>query len=198
MRRWRHRLAAALVCGLLAACAGGEPWQTHGIARLVPDLEFGLGDHQGRQVSAADYRGKVLLLLFGYTHCPDVCQTTLAQLAQALRASGGGAEDARVLFVTVDPGRDTTAIMREYVTAFGKQFVGLRGDAEATETLARRYRVAYSLGKPDAAGRYEVMHGSAVFVFNREGQPRALFTLKDAPDAIAADLRRVLAEARGG
>ncbi|MBE0626246.1 MAG: SCO family protein, partial [Burkholderiales bacterium] len=191
-RRWLG--AAILACSLLAACDGGEPWKTHDISGLVPDLAFALGDDQGRQVGAQDYHGKVTLLFFGYTHCPDVCQTTLAQLAQTLRASGGGRDDVRVLFVTVDPARDTTAIMRDYVHAFGPQFVGLRGERAAIDALARRYRVAYTLGKPDAQGNYEVNHGSAVFVFGRDGEARLVFTPKDAPDAMAQDLRRVIFE----
>jgi protein SCO1/2 len=195
-RARKFAAAATLCCSLLAACSTGQPWQTHDISNLVPDLAFTLQDEEGRRVSAEDYRGKVTLLLFGYTHCPDVCRTTLAEMAQALRASGGGPEDARVLFVTVDPARDTTEIMRAYVHAFGKQFVGLRGVAAATASLARRYRVAFSLGKPDADGQYEVTHGSAVFVFDRAGEARLLFTQKDAPDAIAGDLRRVLAATR--
>lgn len=199
MSRWCKCLGAAMiVCGLLSACSSEQSWQTHDISRLVPDLAFALGDDQGRQVSAQDYRGKVALMFFGYTHCADVCNTTLAELAQTLRASGGGRDDARVLFVTVDPVRDSIAVMHEYVKMFGPQFVGLRGDAAAIDALARRYRVSYSLGEPDAQGNYEVTHGSAVFVFDREGQARLLFTEKDAPDAMAQDLRRVILEAGRG
>lgn len=190
-RRW-WAAAVLSACALLSACGGDGGWRTHDISRLVPALEFSLGDERGASVSAQDYRGKVTLLLFGYTHCPDVCQTTMAELAQALRASGAGPDDARVLFVTVDPARDSTAVMRAYVHAFGSRFVGLRGDAASLAALARRYRVSYTLGKPDAQGQYEVSHSSAVFVFGRDGRARLLFTPKDAPDAMAQDLRRVM------
>ncbi len=198
---WRSRkwaLAALLAAGLLSACSGEGAWRTHDIFKLVPDLAFSLNDDRGRSVSAQDYRGKVTLLFFGYTHCEDVCPETLAQLAQTLRASGSGRDDARVLFVTVDPARDSTAVMHGYVQAFGPQFVGLRGDAAALDALARRYRVSYSLGKPDAQGRYEVTHGSAVFVFDREGRARLVFTAKDTPAAMAQDLRRVLFDSGAG
>jgi protein SCO1/2 len=199
MSRWLKRSAAALLAlGLVSACSGDGTWQTRDISGLVPDLAFALDDDRGRSVSAQDYRGKVKLLFFGFTHCPDVCNTTLAQLAQTLRASGGGEDDVRVLFVTVDPARDSSAIMREYVQAFGPQFVGLRGDAAALDVLVRRYRVAYTLGKPDAQGQYDVNHSSAVFVFDREGRARVLFTGKEAPDAMAQDLRRLILEARQG
>jgi len=188
--RWAGAALAASV--LLSACGGGDSVRTHDITRLVPALAFSLEDDRGAKVSAQDYSGKVTLLLFGYTHCPDVCQTTLAELAQTLRASGAGSEDARVLFVTVDPARDSTAVMRAYAQAFGPRFVGLRGDAAALDALTRRYRVSYSLGKPDAQGQYEVNHSSAVFVFDRDGRARLLFTPKDAPDAMAQDLRRLM------
>lgn len=198
LRIWKWIVAALIAVSALSACSGKEPWRTHNIARLVPDLAVALADDRGRNVSEQDYRGKVALLFFGYTHCPDVCRTTLAELAQTLRASGGGRDDARVLFVTVDPARDSTEVMHEYVKAFGPQFVGLRGDAAAIDALARRYRVTYTLGKPDAQGNYEVTHSSAVFVFDREGHARLLFTEKDAPDAMAQDLRRLLAESGSG
>jgi len=188
-------LAAAIVaCGLLSACSGGQPWQTHDISGLMPDLEFALGDDQGREVSALDYRGRVALLFFGFTHCVDVCPTTLAQLAQALKATGSGRDDARVLFVTVDPARDSTAVMHAYAHAFGPQFVGLRGDLEALDALTRRYRVTYALSKPDAKGNYEVTHSSAVFVFDRKGRARLVFTSKDAPAAISRDVSRLMLE----
>lgn len=195
MRRLRRFLAAAMiVSGLVAACTSEQTWLTHDISGLVPDLAFTLSDDQGRGVSAQDYRGKAALLFFGFTHCEDVCPATLAQLAQVLRAIDKGRDDARVLFVTVDPARDSTAVMHEYVQAFGPQFVGLRGEPAALAALARRFRVSYALGTPDAQGNYEVTHSSAVFVFDREGKARLLLTSKDAPAAITQDLRRIIAE----
>lgn len=194
MRRLlKYAGAAVLACGLLSGCSSEAPWQTHDIAGLVPDLEFRLTDDRGRSVSAQDYRGKVALLFFGFTHCHDVCPTTLARLARTLRASGSD-DEVRVLFVTVDPARDSSAVMHEYVQVFGPQFVGLRGEAAALDDLVRRYRVAYALGKPDARGHYGVTHSAAVFVFDREGHARLLFSSKDTPAAMSEDLRRVLAE----
>lgn len=195
MRRLRQYLGAALLaCALLPACTSQQGWQTHDISGLMPDLAFALGDDRGRSVSAQDYRGKVTLMFFGFTHCEDVCPTTLAQLAQALQMTDKGRDDARVLFVTVDPARDSTRVMHEYVQTFGPQFVGLRGDSGALDALTRRYRVSYALGKPDARGDYEVTHSSAVFVFDREGRARLLFTAKDTPAAIGQDLRRIISE----
>jgi len=190
------RLIGAVIFagGVLSACSGEHAWRTHDISRLVPDLEFKLSDDRGRTVGAQDYRGKVALMFFAYTHCADVCPMTLAQLAQTLREIDSGRDDARVLVVTVDPRRDTTAVMHSYVQGFGPQFVGLRGNAGALDALTRRYRVTYSLGKPDADGNYEVTHSNAVFVFDREGHARLLFSSSDTPAAIAEDLRRLISE----
>jgi protein SCO1 len=191
-RLWKSAGAALIACAVLSGCTTGQPWRTHDISMLVPDLAFALTDDRGRNVSAQDYRGRVALLFFAYTHCPEVCPATLVQLAQALRAIDGGLDDARVLVVTVDPARDSRAIMREYVGIFGPQFVGLRGDTAALDALTRRYRVLYSPGKPDAQGHYAVTHSTAVFVFDRDGRARLLFTPGNSPAAIAEDLRRIL------
>lgn len=195
MRRFAKWTAAAMiVVGLLSGCTSEPPWRTHDIAGLVPELSFAFADDRGRPVSAKDYRGKVTLLFFGFTHCPDVCPTTLARLAETLRSIDAGHDDVRVLVVTVDPARDSTAVMHQYVQAFGAQFVGLRGDAAALDALTRRYRVTYTLGKPDAQGNYEVTHSTAVFVFGRDGLARLMFTPKDTSAAIAEDLRRLVYE----
>lgn len=194
LRLYRCLGAAMIACAMLSACTSQQSWQTHDISGLMPDLAFALADDQGRSVSAQDYRGKVTLMFFGFTHCEDVCPTTLAELAQALRMTDNGRDDVRVLFVTVDPARDSSAVMHEYVQTFGPQFVGLRGDQGSLDALTRRYRVSYTLGKPDARGDYDVTHSSAVFVFDREGRARLLFTSKDKPAAISQDLQRIISE----
>ena len=195
MRRYAKWTAAAVIAiGLLSGCTSEAPWRTHDIAGLVPELSFAFTDDRDRAVTAQDFRGKVTLLFFGFTHCPDVCPTTLARLAEALRSVDAGRDDVRVLVVTVDPARDSTAVMHRYVQAFGPQFVGLRGDAAALDAVTRRYRVSYTLGKPDAQGNYEVTHSTAVFVFGRDGLARLMFTPKDTTAAIAEDLRRLVLE----
>ncbi len=190
--------AAAL---LLAACSHftESGWHAKNVRGLLPDLAFAMTDETGRPVRAEDYRGDVALLYFGFTHCPDVCPTTLAALARAIGALGDAGKDVRVLFVTVDPARDTPAHLAEYVHAFGPMVTGLRGGREALDALTRRYRVSYALGKPDADGDYDVTHSSGVFVFDRRGRARLLILADAAPQAIEADLRRLAAEpAHGG
>jgi protein SCO1/2 len=159
----------------------------------VSPLEFQLTNQDGQPVSAADYRHDLVLLYFGFTECPDECPTTLTMLANALTTLGPQAADVRVLFVSVDPRRDTTEVLKRYVSHFGPEFVGLRGDqAELTE-LSKRYRISYHYEKPDKYGNYEVDHSSAIFVFDRDGRARLLGESDNTAQQVASDLRRLLA-----
>jgi protein SCO1/2 len=184
-----------LTLGLtLAGGAGGESWRAHDIAGLMPDLEFTLTDSAGRTATAAEYAGKVKLLYFGYTHCADICPETVAVLASALQRLGSKAEGARVLFVSVDPKRDDAATLKRFAAHFSPNVIGLTGTEDELQALGRRYRVAYSYGKPDAQGDYEVYHSSVVFAFDRQGRVRLLFDRNEGASAIAADLGTLLSE----
>jgi protein SCO1 len=179
---------------LLAACTGRDSSYTlKSISGLVPSLEFQLTDQDGRSVTAADYRHDIVLLYFGYTQCPDECPTTLTTLANALHTLGPRASQVRVLFVSVDPGRDTTAVLKRYVSHFGPEFVGLRGEPAELAALSKRYRIAYHYEKPDSYGNYEVDHSSAIFVFDRRGRARLLGQSDNTAQQVASDLRRLLA-----
>ncbi len=196
-----RRGAVAGACLLLAAvvlalsgCGSDLTWKTKDITNVMPDLKFTLTDDNGQTVTAKDYRGKVKLLYFGYTHCPDVCPMTLAVIGQALRDLGDQAQDAEVLFVSVDPERDTPKVLKRYAGAFGPDFTGLTGTEPQLRTLSKRYRVSYSYEKPDGNGNYAVNHSSAVFVFDRDGHVRLLMNETDGKDAIAHDLRQLIAQ----
>ena len=193
-RRPRRRLMPML--GLLAVFMGGcsrpGPWMLDNISGLVRPLRFRLTDDSGHVVDQSHYYGKVTMLYFGYTHCVDVCPDTLAKLGQAIRSVGPAGAGVRVLFVTVDPARDTATVLHRYVRAFGPEFVGLRGSNHALEVLARRYRVVYRRQKPDAHGDYEVTHSSGVFIFGRSGHARLLATSSDTATAIGHDLHILL------
>lgn len=181
---------------LLSACGQQQAKQGWGLLNItghLPDLQFTLTGSDGKQATQHDFSGKLILLYFGYTHCPDECPTTLADLGAALRLLGVQANAVRVLFVSVDPARDTPAALKSYAAAFGPQFVGLTGNQEQLQTLTRRYRVAYRLGTPDAHGAYTVFHSSAVFVFDKQGRARLIGDSGDKPGVIATDLRRLLA-----
>jgi protein SCO1 len=186
-------LLAVLALALAGCTRQGPPFALKNVTGLLPRLEFALTNHNGERVTAATYLGKVVLLYFGYTNCPDACPTTLATLATAIRSLGPGASDVRVLFVTVDPHRDTAAVLKNYVSFFGPQFVGLRGDPSELAAITKRYRVAYHLESPGPDGQYAVDHSSAIFIFDRTGRARLLGSETDHSRPIASDLTRLLA-----
>lgn len=196
MKLYRAFLPALLlVVGvLLAGCQHDEPlpFRLTNISGHMPDLDFKLTDDHGKAVTGADYRGKVVLLYFGYTHCPDVCPLTLAQLHVVMQRLGPLADGARILFVSVDPARDTPAVMHAYVNAFDPRAVGLTGDARAIEALSKRYRSAFTREPGSADGSYEVSHSSAIYVFDRDGKARVLATPSGSRDDLVHDLHLLL------
>lgn len=194
LRRTAFAALLLLVLGLLGACSrrAALTWDLSDIRGYLPDLRFSLKTGGDRTITAADLRGKVVLLYFGYTHCPDVCPTTMAKMAGVLRELGASADGVRLLFVSVDPQRDTPALVEAYAKAFGPQCVGAVGTAGQTEDLARRYRVAYEALKPDADGNYDVMHGKGLYVFDGKGRARLLISDTDTPQAIVHDLRQLV------
>jgi len=180
----------------LTACDKGAAWETRDITGLMPDLAFTLSEaSDGSTVTPEGFRGKVLLVYFGYTNCPDVCPTTLGRLKSLVAGLGDRAGEVRVLFVTVDPALDTPKIMKDYSTYFGPAVVGLRGDQAELRALTKRYRVTYGYDKPDEDGYYAVSHSSAVYVFDGSGAARLLLRPTDSDTAIEHDLQRLVAEA---
>ncbi len=171
---------------LLAAC-GRQPFHMTDISGSGPKLDLHLTRADGTAVTGETYRGQVVALYFGYTHCPDVCPATLANLADMLAKVGS--KDVRVLFVTVDPERDTPQVLGEYATAFSPWVHGLRGTPNQLADVARRYRVAYWVKKGPP---YEVMHSNAVFFFDREGRARLVTTDTGDTSAMAEDVKRLL------
>lgn len=196
IRNFLARLAFLALPVLLAACHGDpSPWHMTDVAGSLPPLAFSMERaNDGAAVTAKDYRGRVVLLYFGYTHCPDICPTTLADLSTALGDLKQRARDVAVLFVTVDPGRDKPAILGDYVRAFAPEIDGLRGSPDDLLRLARRYRVAFSVTPAPTDEAYEVTHSSAVFVFGKDGRARLVATSTQDPAGIAADLRRLADE----
>jgi protein SCO1 len=198
-RAARPRLGVLLLVCLLTACGhGASPWGLRDISGLMPPLDFTLiAASDGATVHGKDFQGQVVLLYFGYTHCPDVCPTTLSLLSHAVTALGTDAGQVRILFVSVDPARDTLAQLKTYAAAFGPEVVGLSGGEAELKALTKRYRVSYGYGKPDARGDYEVSHSSAVYVFDRAGEIRLLVGSTDTAPVITGDLQRLLAEQPG-
>lgn len=190
------RIAGAVFVILGLALAGCEDpaWRTTDISGVMPELEFELTDENGRTVRAADYRGQVALLFFGFTNCPDVCPVTLANLAKLADDIGAAPDDLRILFVSVDPSRDTLSAIKRYTDNFGPWVIGMTGAPGVLQALTRRYRVTYGYGDEDPSGAYDVSHSSAVFAFDRSGRARLLLRNSDPPESVRADLRRLLAE----
>ena len=196
MRALRPLLLALALLGMVSAHAA-SPWHDISVRGDVPRLGFAATDAaSGHTVTAADFRGKIVLLYLGYTNCPDVCPLTMHRIAVVLHRLGKGAADIRVLFVTVDPHRDTLPVLRRYVGLFGPDFVGLRPDANQLARLARRYRLAYSVDPGGHGHPYTVTHSAAVYVFDRTGAARLLIPslASTTPDlrGVTADLRRLL------
>lgn len=199
--RWSaRRFGASATLGTLVALIAltgcserAEPWHLTNVTGHLPDLSFRLTDDDGRPVTGDSFKGRTSLVYFGYTHCPDVCPETMGRLMQVLGKLGPDAQKVRILFITVDPARDTPQALHDYVGAFDAQHAqGLSGTDWQIESLAKRYRVAYQMEKRDPNGNYEVTHSSAVYVFDSQGHARLLATDHDTPDAIAQDLRRVI------
>ena len=174
----RARLLPLVLAALaLFAAIPALAWNSTDMTGVMPPLEFTMTRAtDGKAVTAADYKGKIVLLYFGYTFCPDVCPTTLLNITTMLKGMGKQADDVRVLFVTVDPNRDSLDVLKQYTGNFAPQIVGLRGTPDQLATLAKRYRVAYSVTPASPGHPYEVTHGAAVYVFNRSGDIKLLFT----------------------
>jgi len=198
-RRAGSLMGAAFGVALLGGCDSDEKWHSIDVSGTSPPLEFTMARApSGKKVTQADYRGRITLLYFGYTYCPDICPTTLTNLGDALKRLGPEAADVRVLFVTVDPNRDTLSVLATYANAFAPQIQGLRGTPDQLAALARRYRIAYSVSPETKDHPYEVTHSSAIYVFDDSGAARLLIAslATTNPDiaGTADDLRRLVEE----
>lgn len=190
LRQSIRRLVPLCIVVLLAACQSRSTWQLDDVGGHLPVLEFRLTNDLGRAVTAESFRGHVLLLYFGYTHCPDVCPLTLVNLHAVLQDLGASADDVRILFVTVDPSRDSVPILHQYVAAFDPRVVGLTGTSDQIAQLAKRYRAFYKAAPAkDAEGQYDVTHSSAIYIFDRKGRPRLLAAPGASDRQILHDLR---------
>jgi protein SCO1/2 len=152
---------------------------------------FKLIDQNGKAVSDQDLKGRPFLVFFGFTHCPDVCPTTLFDVSEMLRALGPDANRTHALFITVDPERDTPAVMKDYLSSFDPHLSGLTGDPAAIATVAKAYRVYYKKVPLDG-GEYTMDHTAIVYLMDKEGRFVSPFSLKRGTEAAAADLRRYL------
>jgi protein SCO1 len=189
-------MSAAFVAGLVL-CFGLVVIVTgRGSAPIAQQIAaiggpFKLTDQNGREVTDGELKGKPFLVFFGFTHCPDVCPTTLFEVSEILRALGPDADRTGALFITVDPERDTPAAMKDYLSSFDPHLIGLTGDPAAVAAVAKAYRVYYKKVPLDQGG-YTMDHTAIVYLMDKEGRFLSPFSLKRPAEAAAADLRRQL------
>lgn len=199
MRSPRALLAAALCAALASGLAGcdklrpsaNSPFKTIDVTGSPIGGELRLTDHNGKARSLADFRGKVVVVFFGFTHCPDVCPTALADAAAAVKELGADGGQVQVLFVTVDPKRDKPELLRQYVPAFHPSFIGLYGDEDATTRAKKDFKV-YSAIREGRDGNYTVDHAAQLFIFDREGRIRLVVPPGTPAKTLASDLRALL------
>ncbi len=179
---------------LLAGCGGEQAkpgFKLTDVTGAGFGKELNLTDHNGQPRTLADFRGKVVTVFFGFTHCPDVCPTTLAEMAQVAKALGPEADKLQVLFVTVDPERDTPQVLKQYVPSFHPSFLGLTGDAAATAAAAKSFKVFFQK-QPVKGGSYSVDHGAGTFILDREGRLRLFAQYGQGAPALLHDIRLLL------
>ncbi|GMO12390.1 SCO family protein [Bradyrhizobium sp. TM233] len=182
--------AASLVIGLLIMF-----WAMGGVSKMAQPAAIGgpfqLTDQNGKAITDKSLKGKPTLIFFGYTHCPDVCPTSLFEISEVLRALGKDADKVNAVFISVDPERDTPATMKEYLSSFDPHLEGLSGDPAETAKVITSYRV-YAKKVPTKDGDYTMDHTALIYLMDRDGRFVSPFNLKRTPDEAAADLKKYL------
>ena len=192
------RLAGGLAAAaLVAGCNPGKPsFKSVDVTGGEFGRELQLTDHTGKPRTLADFRGKVVVVFFGFTQCPDVCPTTLVEMKAVKEKLGKDGERLQVLFVTVDPERDTPELLAKYVPAFDPTFIGLYGDAEATARTAKEFKVFYKKVPGSSPNNYSVDHTAALYVYDPSGKLRLFAKHAQGADALAHDIKLLLEQAR--
>lgn len=181
---------------LLSACSERSPdWHLYEVSGHLPNLRFTLDAAGGKTMTEEDLKGKTVLMFFGFASCPDICPTTMAQLSEIIENLGDEGKNVRILFVSVDPHRDTPDVLQAYVNAFNPDAIGLTGDERTIRRLARRYRIAYQIERPkpgDDPDVYNVTHSQGVYIFDKTGRARLLASDSEDTAAFTEDLRKLI------
>ncbi|MFZ2987121.1 SCO family protein [Ideonella sp.] len=189
-------LAPLALVATLAACSPAGPASFKGIditgAEYAKELK--LADVDGRERSLADFKGKVVVVFFGYVQCPDVCPTTLTELAAIKQQLGAQGKDVQSVFVTVDPERDTAEVLKAYMANFGPDFVALRGTPEQTQAAAKAFKVFYAKVPGKTESSYTVDHTAGSYLFDKAGRVRVFSRYGSGAEALTQDLKTLLAE----
>jgi protein SCO1/2 len=188
-------LALALCIGvLIAGCSEPPKFHSTTVTGVDWGKDFALVDHHGKPRRLTDFRGKAVVLFFGYTQCPDICPTTLAAMRDAIGLMGSDATRVQVLFVTLDPVRDNQRLLAEYVPWFHPSFIGLWGDETTTAAAAKEFKVFYVKQPGKTPGGYSIDHSSSSYAFDPQGNLRLVIRHGETPANVAADLRLLLAD----
>jgi len=187
-------LALAVVASPYMPPLLSRPYAFHGAQFNPPPMatDFTLIDQEGRPVQLSDYRGKLILLFFGYTHCPDVCPTTLAKLNNVFRELGNAAKEIQVVFVSVDPERDTPEAIKRYLSHFNPSFIGLTGQPEEIEAVVQAYGVYVEKEEVGSAAGYLINHSARTYVIDQEGKLVLTFAYETEPQDMVSDLKKLL------
>ncbi|MDP1532312.1 MAG: SCO family protein [Rubrivivax sp.] len=187
--------AAALTLAGCDLLGGAKPaFKAIDISGAEYARELNLTDADGKDRTLADFKGKVTVVFFGFTQCPDVCPTTLLELAAVKKALGADGERVQGVFVTVDPERDTAAVLKAYVDNFGAGFVALRGSAEQTQAAAKSFKVFYAKSPGKTEGSYSMDHTAGSYVFDTQGKVRLFTRYGVGAEALTHDLKLLLGE----
>ena len=196
----RRFALAALTALALAGCQKASPDKPAFKGVELTGAEYArqlnLTDQDGRARSLADFKGKVLVVFFGYTQCPDVCPTTMAEVAEVKRSLGADGDKVQGVFVTIDPERDTGQLLKAYMASFDPSFVALRGSAEQTQAAAKEFKVFFAKVPGKTPESYTMDHTAASFIFDTEGRVRVYARYGSGAQPLADDIKLLLAESK--
>lgn len=190
------KLLLVLLVFILSACGADKKPSVQLIGTDITGADFAqdfnLLDHHGQKRQLKDYLGKTVIMFFGYTHCPDVCPTTMADMANAMKLLGEKANQVQVIFITLDPERDTQDVLAKYVPSFDQRFVGLYGDVAQTALVAKTYKVFFEKQLEAGKSGYTIDHSAGSYVYDKTGKIRIYFKYGQKPTEIASDLKQIM------
>jgi protein SCO1/2 len=190
------RALIAAIAALMVACNAASPrFKNADITGVDYGKDFALVDQQGKPRHLSDFKGRAVVMFFGYTHCPDVCPTTLLELKQVMQQLGPEASRVQVLFVTLDPERDSPEVLGKYVPSFDPGFIGLSGKPDEVAAVAKDFKVFAEKVPGKTPGSYTIDHTAGIYVFDPQGRLR-LFARPGKPEDLRADLQTLLAASR--
>lgn len=189
-----HRLLFLIVALLLIGCTPAPHFHATDVTGGAMGVDFSLQDPYGKQRRLSDFKSKVAIVFFGYTQCPDVCPTTLSTLKQTMALLGAESHRIQVIFITLDPERDTAELLAQYMPSFDPSFLGLRGSLAETEATATAFKVFYKKQPGSTPEVYSVDHSAGVYIYDLQGRLRLYVKYGESAQHIAEDIRLLLAE----